>query len=561
MQQILFSTVCRPFGGAGEGDSVGAELFHAQVTRAQGAFSLRQVIRGWSIDYIAENLCTPSVVLHYPSEKEFVRELKKGKFSYVGITFVVSTFHKAKRMSTLVRRHAPGVPIIYGGYGTVLPDEELRPWCDHICREEGITYMRRLLGEEETGTVRHPYVPINSPRILSYGYPGKIAHVTGGLGCPNGCDFCCTSHYFKRRYLPFAKTGKELHQAIVSMEQRAAKAGDTLSGFIIIDEDFFLQESRAREFLEYVRQGGEDRSIMGFGSIRGLSKFSADEIAEMGFDTIWTAVEAEQAGYSKLSGTPIEELYKNLKSTGVAILSSMIIGFPYQDRAQIMKEFDRLIKLGPSLSQILIYFAFPGTPFYEKVIAEGRYLPQYSKNPDYRRYDGFSMHMKHDHFTHKELEDLQKELYRREYELLGPSIVRIARQWFDSSRYLMDSSRPILQKRGRRKAETVRGFLPAIYAASKMGPNKDRKDEARQLVDDICRVQGPLSVKERLMNSAGLALAAWTELCMQWGIFQQPELLRCEYGAARGASPCRAHGGIMDEAAILTPVPGSAPLR
>jgi len=163
----------------------------------------------------------------------------------------------------------------------------------------------------------------------------------------------------------------------------------------------------------------------------------------MGFDTVWTAVEAEQAGYGKLSGTPVEELYKNLKSTGVAILSSMIIGFPYQDRAQIMKEFDRLITLGPSLSQILIYFAFPGTPFYEKVIAEDRYLPQYSKNPDYRRFDGFSMHMKHDHFNHRELEDLQKELYRKEYELLGPSIVRIARMWFESSQYLMDSARPI----------------------------------------------------------------------------------------------------------------------
>ena len=57
--KILLTTVCRPFGGKGEGDSVGAELFHAQVTREQGIFSYRQVIRCWGLDYIAENIQVP----------------------------------------------------------------------------------------------------------------------------------------------------------------------------------------------------------------------------------------------------------------------------------------------------------------------------------------------------------------------------------------------------------------------------------------------------------------------------------------------------------------------
>jgi hypothetical protein len=77
---ILLTTVCRPFGGPGEGDSVGAELFHAQVTRAQGIFSFRQVIRSWGLDYIAENIDTPSVVLHYPSEREFINEIRSRRF-------------------------------------------------------------------------------------------------------------------------------------------------------------------------------------------------------------------------------------------------------------------------------------------------------------------------------------------------------------------------------------------------------------------------------------------------------------------------------------------------
>ena len=124
---MLLTIVCRPFGGAGEGDSVGAELFHPQVTRNQGIFSYRQVIRCWAIDYIAQKIDAPSVVLHYPSKDELAREIKQGSFDYIGINFVVATFHKVRPMVSLIRKHSPRSKIVLGGYGTVLPDDVLSP--------------------------------------------------------------------------------------------------------------------------------------------------------------------------------------------------------------------------------------------------------------------------------------------------------------------------------------------------------------------------------------------------------------------------------------------------
>ena len=179
---ILLTTVCRPFGGEGEGDSVGAELFHPQITREQGIFSYRQVIRCWALDYIAENIEASSVVLHYPSEREFVREFKNRTYYYIGINFVVATYHKIKPMVRLIRSHAPRTKIILGGYGTVLSDEELSPYDDLICREEGIEYMRRLLDEDTTVPIVHPYAPVESPRIYFFPLKTKVAHITGGLG-------------------------------------------------------------------------------------------------------------------------------------------------------------------------------------------------------------------------------------------------------------------------------------------------------------------------------------------------------------------------------------------
>ncbi|MHC4582690.1 MAG: B12-binding domain-containing radical SAM protein, partial [Planctomycetota bacterium] len=344
-----------------------------------------------------------------------------------GINFVVATFHKLKGMTRLIRSHAPGAKIILGGYGTVLSDSELMPYGDLICREEGIGFMRSLLGEDTDRPIVHPYVPIESPRVYSYPLKTKVAHITGGLGCPNGCDFCCTSHFFNRRYIPFVKSGQELYKIVLAMEEQAEEAGDDLSGFILIDEDFFLQEKRAREFLQCVRERGKPLSIMGFGSVRGLSKFTADEIAEMGFDIIWTAFEGTESSFSKLKGKSLSELYSSLRSRGVALLSSMIIGFPYQDRAKVMEEFRTFTELGPSLWQILIYFAFPGTPLHRRMLEENRFLPEYQNNPDYRTFDGFSMHFTHPDFSASDLKDLQRDLYRKSFQILGPSLVQVIR--------------------------------------------------------------------------------------------------------------------------------------
>ncbi|MEK6642684.1 MAG: B12-binding domain-containing radical SAM protein [Planctomycetota bacterium] len=537
MTRVLLSTVCRPFGGPGEGNSVGAELFNAQVTRAQGLFSFRQVIRCWAIDYIAENIAVPTVAMHYPSEREFIRELKAHQYDYVGINFVVATFHKVRRMVPLIRKHAPHAKVILGGYGTVLPDELLAPFSDHICREEGIGFMRRLLDEPADQPVSHPYAPIPAVRVFSYQPPNVVGHLTAGLGCPNGCDFCCTSHFFKREYVPFLKTGKDIYDELRSMQRRAEERGDDLRGFIFIDEDFFLFKQRARDFLDCVREGGKPLSLMGFGSIRGLSQFTADEIAEMGFDTIWTGFEGVESGYGKLKGRPTEEIYSSLKARGVSILSSMIIGFPYQDREQILQEFGRLMRLSPAMTQILIYFAFPGTPFHSQVLAEDRYLPEYQKSPDLRRWDGFAMHFKHPNFTASELEALQKELFQREFETLGPSIVRMVQAWFDGYRNLRDSSVPLLRARAERLWTGILEARPTLIPAMLLGPTRETRAMAKRLHREIGKETKSIPLSIRLQGAGLLALAAWTWLSRNTGFLQQPALLRIEHRMKHDTQP------------------------
>jgi hypothetical protein len=34
--------------------------------------------------------------------------------------------------------------------------------------------------------------------------------IFAGLGCPNGCDFCCTSHFFSRKHIKLLPEGKDI---------------------------------------------------------------------------------------------------------------------------------------------------------------------------------------------------------------------------------------------------------------------------------------------------------------------------------------------------------------
>ncbi len=533
--RLLLTSVIRPFGGPGEGDSVGAELFHAQVTRAQGPFSLRQVIRVWALDYLAENVRAPTVTLHYPSRRQLIGELATGGYTHVGINFVVATFHKVREMVALIRRHAPRAQIILGGYGTVLPDEVLAPWADAICREEGVGFLRRQLGEPGDAPIRHPHAPIPSPQVIGHQSRAVVGHVTAGLGCPNGCDFCCTSHFFKRKYERFAGSGRDIYEALLETRRRAAADGRVMKSFIVIDEDFFLHKRRARQFLDCVREGGEALSLMGFGSIKGLSQFTAREIAAMGFTLVWNAFEGTDAGYEKQQGRPIGELYADLKAVGCGQLTSMIIGFPYQDEARMRAEFDQLMALEPAMIQCLIYFAFPGTPFHDQVIAEKRYRPDVARAPDLRRWDGFAMHFKHPKIDRPEVvEAMQRELYREDFRRLGPSPLRLARVWLTGFENLRHDREPLLRARAELLRSEVRGVLPLLRTAIHFAPSAEARARAQLLRADIVRLTGVPSLGEAARERMAPLLYLGARLTRAAGVLQQPGLLRTEHRTPGG---------------------------
>lgn len=525
--KILFTSVCRPIGPSeGDAQSVGYELLHGQVTRAQGIFSPRATHHTYGLDFIAENLKTPAVVLHYPTKEELARELRTGQYDYVGVSFILATYHKMKELSAIVRKNAPKAKLILGGYGTVLPDEKLTPYGDIICRGEGVAFMRNLLGEPHDPEIPFKHPVMESRLRVFSNQVSSTGMIFAGLGCPNGCDFCCTSHYFKRQHIKLLRTGKDIYDVVRRYLDRNPN-----SQFTILDEDFLLDKKRAGEFREEVLKGGVPVSIFAFASVKALSMYTIEELLETGIDGVWIGYEGTRSNYSKQQGKPVDQLFQELRSSGVTILASMIVGLPYQNKEIIAGELAGLIKLKPALTQFLIYNPTPGTPLYQQTVEKDMFRKEFKENPErtYHGSTGFVSMIEHPALGKAELEAVQANCFDQEYKLLGPSIYRTLEVYYNGYMKYRGSTNPFLRKKAEQWGKDVRRFYPIFLVGQLFATNASVRRQLNELQEKVYAELGRPTLGERTMSFFGLLAASWTWFTLKTGINQHPSLTRHTY--------------------------------
>src|SRR4051812_35893675 len=239
--RILLTSV---FGPYAQDDEFGSrtinpmELYHNQVTRAQGSFSLRMFHRSWGIMMIQRNISAPCTVLDFPTLDHPERELRQHEYDVVGISSIIANVGKVREMCKRIRKISPKSAIIIGGHVAAIPGLTHMIDADHIVRGEGISWMRRFLGEDETAPVEHPAIVSGfKMRIMGMSIPERrgatAATIIPSVGCPMGCNFCTTSAFFggKGKTIHFMKTGERLYEVMEEMEQKLG-----VQSFFLMDE-------------------------------------------------------------------------------------------------------------------------------------------------------------------------------------------------------------------------------------------------------------------------------------------------------------------------------------
>ena len=228
--RILLTSV---FGPYAQDDEFGSrrinpmELYHNQVTREQGPFSLRMFHRSWGILMIQKNISAPTTVLDFPAREDFEAELRANHYDIVGISSIIVNVGKVREMCRMVRQISPNATIVIGGHVAAIPGIESMIDADHIVRGDGISWMRRYLGEDDTAPIQHPAIISGfDGSALGVKLPqtkgSTAATIIPSVGCPMGCSFCTTSSFFggKGKYLNFYDSGKELFGVMSEMEDQ-----------------------------------------------------------------------------------------------------------------------------------------------------------------------------------------------------------------------------------------------------------------------------------------------------------------------------------------------------
>ncbi|MFN0167884.1 MAG: B12-binding domain-containing radical SAM protein [Bryobacteraceae bacterium] len=501
--RILLSSV---FGPYAQDDEFGSrsinpmELYHNQVTRAQGAFSLRMFHRSWGIMMIQENISAPSTLLDFPTREAFAKQLTRGRYDVVGISSIIVNVGKVREMCRMVRELSPQSVIVVGGHVTAIPGIETMVDADHLVRGEGIAWMRRYLGEDECAPIRHPRIvsgfDLRAMGIRIPTHPGDTAAtIIPSVGCPMGCNFCTTSSFFggKGKMLNFYESGEELFQVMSGME---ADLG--AHSFFVMDENFLLQRKRAVDLLDRMKRHNKSWALYVFSSVNAIRKYTIRELVELGISWIWLGLESPRSEYAKLHNADTLELSRELRSHGIKLLGSTIVGMEHHTPQNLPGEIEHAVAHETDFHQFMLYTPVPGTPLYQQMASEGRLV-----DVDLADIHGqFKFNFEHQAISRDESKRLLDWAFWRDFERNGPSLFRISRTTLQGwLRYKNDPD-----SRVRRRFEWEVRNLRSAYSAVLWAMEQRLRRTNREVSEQVRALRGEIE------REFGAATRLWARL-------------------------------------------------
>ena len=496
--RVLLTSV---FGPYAQDDEFGSrainpmELYHNQVTRAQGGFSLRMFHRSWGIMMIQQNISAPCTLLDFPTRENFASELKANAYDVVGISSIIVNLGKVREMCRMVRELSPDSVIVVGGHVAATPGLGHMIDADHIVRGEGIAWMRQYLVEDLNAPIRHPEIVSGlKTRIMGIKLPekkgGTAATIIPSVGCPMGCNFCTTSAFFggKGKFTNFYETGDELYDVMCHAESALG-----VQTFFVMDENFLLHRERAMQLLARMKADHKAWGMAVFASANAIRKYRVEELVELGVSWIWMGLESPRSNYSKLRGTDSRMLTRNLRENGIRVQGSTIIGLEHHTPDNIREEIEYAVDHGTDFHQFMLYTPVPGTPLYKEMSEQGRMLDGIDL-ADIHGQDKFNF--RHAAISRDDSKRFLDWAFWRDFERNGPSLYRMCQTMLQGwQRY---KNYPDLRVRERFERENVKlrtAYSAALWASEKYfrKVNREVSEQIHELRREIAQEFGTMS--------------------------------------------------------------------
>ncbi len=512
--KILLTSV---FGPYAQDDAYGSralnpmELYQNQVTRAEGPFSLRMFHRSWGIMMIHANIAAPCALLDFPTLDRFVSELRSYQYDVVGISSILPNIDKVKKMCGLIREYLPRATIVVGGHIANMAGLSQQVDTDHAVRGEGVRWFRQFLGEDTSQPIRHPQISsaIGTRTMgLPVGNRGRnvAATLVPSVGCPMGCNFCATSAMFggKGKFINFYETGDELFRIMCGLEQTMG-----IRSFFVMDENFLLHRKRALRLLELIEAHDKAWSLYVFSSARVVQSYRMEQLVRLGVSWVWMGLEGKDSRYAKLSGVDTVSLVRTLQEHGIRVLGSSIIGLEEHTPENIEEVITHAVSHASDFHQFMLYTPIPGTPLFAEHLANKTLLdPSDYQEADVHGQLMFRHH--HPHIKHRQESEMILKAFQRDFEVNGPSVLRIARTVLKGWRRYRRHPNPCIRDRFAWEARTLAVVYPATLCAAVRWFRENNPALCRKLTALLEDIKREVGFKARLAAPLAGRLVSWS---------------------------------------------------
>jgi radical SAM superfamily enzyme YgiQ (UPF0313 family) len=306
-------------------------------------------------------------------------------FDLVALSTFTAQFYEACEVADYYRRH--GVPVVMGGITVSALVEQSLEHCTSVVVGEGEPLWPQVLRDLEAGTLQRIYrspapgkfdlrdAPLPRFELLD---PDKYNRITvqTSRGCPHRCEFCASSILLTPHYKvkPVEKVLAEIHAIKAIWPKPFIEFADDNS---FIHREHYKQLLRElapeqlRWFTETDIRVAEDDEMLAL-------------MRDAGCQQILIGLESPQR--RSLDGLELKNNWKlrqqdhyraaitKIQSYGITVNGCFILGLDH-DTPEIFDNVLHFVR-DSGLYEVQVTFptAFPGTPFYHRLKAEGRIL-------------------------------------------------------------------------------------------------------------------------------------------------------------------------------------------
>jgi len=368
-------------------------------------------------------LTPPDIEVAVTDENITIVDLEKD-VDLVGITTLTVTANRAYEIADSFR--ARGITVILGGIHASLLPEEAAQHADSVVIGEAEDLWAIVIADFQAGNLKPTYKAEKRPTLKNLPmvrrdlfdrskYLGKNTVFTT-RGCPFDCTFCSVTTYFGKSYRN--RPIDEIVAEIKTLPQNEIIffMDDNIAG----NPKFAKELFRALILLKIRWLSQCSVTIAHDDELLSLAAQSGCIDLFLGIESISTASLAE-VGKKINKVEEYEEVIRKIHDHGIAIHGFFIFGFDEDDAEVFDRTADFAIKNKIETAQFDLLTPYPGTKFYDKIMAEGRLL-----STDWSRY-GYELLFEPKKISAETLHRKQQEVWRKFYSL--PSIYRRIGLW------------------------------------------------------------------------------------------------------------------------------------